>query len=101
MRQQTSLLTIGLACWVILGPGTSTVGDAAGPITIKLATLAPKGSSYERLLLEMGSKWRKASDGQVELAVIPGGTQGCEAETVQRMNLKVLQTGVRAGGGLG
>jgi TRAP-type C4-dicarboxylate transport system substrate-binding protein len=101
MRQQTSLLTIGLAFWAILGPGTSTVGGAAGPITIKLATLAPKGSSYERLLLEMGDKWRKASDGQVELTVFPGGTQGGEAETVQRMNLKVLQAGLLTVGGLG
>jgi len=101
MRRQTALLTIGLALWAILGAGTSRAGGAPGAITIKLATLAPKGSSYERLLLEMGDKWRKASDGQVELTIFPGGTQGGEAETVQRMNLKVLQAGLLTVGGLG
>ena len=76
---------------------------AAGPtarVRIKLATVAPKDSSYHRLLLEMGDKWRKASAGDVELVIYPGGTQGSEADVVKRMSLGGLQAGMLSVGGL-
>ena len=101
MRRRTTSLVIGLALSAIVLPGGSRAHGAAGPIRIKLATLAPRDSSYHRLLLEMGDKWRKASAGQVELVVYPGGNQGSEAETVQRMNIKQLQAGMLTVGGLG
>jgi len=101
MRRYTTLPAIGLALTLIVRPGGSTVSGAAGPIKIKLATLAPKGSSYDRLLVEMADKWRKASAGQVDLVLYTGGSQGSEAETVQRMNIKQVDAGMLTVGGLG
>jgi TRAP-type C4-dicarboxylate transport system substrate-binding protein len=103
LRRHTTRLAIVLALAAIICPGSAMVGGVsgtAGPIRIKLATLAPKDTSYYRLLLEMGDKWRKASDGQVDLTVFPGGTQGGEAETVQRMNVGQLHAGMLTVGGL-
>jgi TRAP-type transport system periplasmic protein len=77
----------------------STLAGAA-PIRIKLATLAPKDTSYHRTLLEMGEKWRKATNGQINLFVYPGGTQGSEADIVKRMNVGELQAAMLTVGGL-
>jgi len=37
-----------------LAPATS---PAQAPVRIRLGTLAPQGSSYHRILQEMGEKW--------------------------------------------
>ena len=81
-------------------PAVIPLDAAPGRIRIKLATLAPKDSSYHRALLEMGEKWRKVSDGQIELVVYPGGTQGSEADIVKRMSVGELQAGMLSVGGL-
>ena len=45
-------------------------------VTIKLATLAPEGSSWHLILKEMGEEWKKASNGRVTLKIYPGGVVG-------------------------
>ena len=55
-----------------------TASAHAAPVRIKLGTLAPQGSTWHQLLLEMAQKWSQASNGQVELKVYAGGTQGNE-----------------------
>ena len=101
MRPRSALLVATLAAAVICSfPATVAVGTAAARVRIKLATVAPKDSSYHRMLLEMGEKWRKASEGQVDLVVYPGGTQGSEADVVKRMSVGELQAGMLSVGGL-
>ena len=48
----------------------------------------------------MAEKWRKATAGQVDLVIYPGGTQGSEADSVKRMNIGQLQAGMLSVGGL-
>ena len=48
----------------------------AQAIVIKLGTLAPKGSTWETLLKEMGQEWAKISNNQVTLRIYAGGTLG-------------------------
>jgi TRAP-type C4-dicarboxylate transport system substrate-binding protein len=96
-----SFIAATVAIGVVWSAPTVVRLDAApGRIRIKLATLAPKDSSYHRTLLELGEKWRKASDGQVDLVVYPGGTQGSEADIVRRMSIGELQAGMLSVGGL-
>jgi TRAP-type C4-dicarboxylate transport system substrate-binding protein len=89
-----------LACALMATPSGQRVAVAATPTRIKLATLAPKDTSYHRILLEMGEKWRKASDGGVNLVIYPGGTQGSEADIVKRMSIGELQAGMLTAVGL-
>src|SRR5229473_2098857 len=63
----------------------------AAPVRIKLGTLAPQGSTWHQLLLEMGQKWSQASNGQVELKVYAGGTQGNEGEMIRKISIGQLQ----------
>src|SRR5687768_1886105 len=64
---------------------------AAEPVLIKLGTLAPKGSTWETLLKQMGQEWSKQSNGQVTLRIYAGGTLGNEGDMVKKMRVGQLQ----------
>jgi len=55
---------------------------SAAPLTIKLGTLVPVGTSYHKILMRMGESWKKDSGGTVELRVFAGGKAGGESEMV-------------------
>ena len=58
---------------------------------IKLGTVAPVGSAWHQLLVEMGQKWAEASGGTVELKIYAGGSLGNEGDLVRKMNIGQLQ----------
>lgn len=73
---------------------------AARPARAKLATLAPKGTSFHLILQEMGQAWKQAPDGGVRLTIFTDGTMGGEADVVRRMGLGQLQAGLLTTSGL-
>lgn len=83
-RLASSVIIVGLLC-------VCADAMAARPITIKLATVAPKGSIYHRVLQEMGEKWRAAQGGGAQFIIYTDGTQGTEADTVRRLRVGQLQ----------
>src|SRR5439155_25943741 len=95
-RLAASALIVALA--IVVAPRTPSAAPAT--ITIRLATVAPKDTSYHRILLEMGEQWKKTTDQRVSLTVFPGGNQGSEADTVRRMRINQLQAGMLSAGGL-
>ena len=64
------------------------------PVRVRLATLAPKGTSLHQALLAMGQKWRLAPGGGVDLTIYTDGTMGGEADTVRRIRVGQLQAGM-------
>lgn len=54
---------------------------------VKMATLAPVGSPWHNLLLEMGQKWRDATDGEVVLRIYPGGVAGDERDMIRKIRI--------------
>lgn len=75
---------------VLLFAALATQASAQAPVRIRLGTLAPQGSSYHRILQEMGEKWRTATNGQVQLTIY-AGTMGSELELLRRMRAGQLQ----------
>ncbi len=73
---------------------------AEGPVTLKLATLAPSGSAWHELLRELGQRWEEASAGHVRLKVYAGGTQGNEGEVIRKMGINQLQAAALSNMGL-
>ncbi|HEX9052655.1 MAG TPA: TRAP transporter substrate-binding protein DctP [Anaeromyxobacter sp.] len=63
----------------------------AEPVTIKLGTLAPQGSSWHDILKELAQRWEQVSGGQVKLRIYAGGAQGSEGEMVRKMAIGQLQ----------
>ena len=58
---------------------------AQGKVTLRMATLVPDGSIWDRNLKQMASEWTKISGGRVSMAVFPSGALGDEREVVRRM----------------
>jgi len=58
---------------------------------VKLATLVPEGSVWDRILREMGADWNTQTQGRVTLRVYPGGVAGDEPDVVRKMRIGQLQ----------
>lgn len=77
---------------LMLGGGLADRLDAQTPTRVRLGTLAPQGTSYHRILQEMGEQLRTRTNGSVQLTVY-AGTMGSELEIVRRLRLGQLQAG--------
>ncbi|MBK5290158.1 MAG: TRAP transporter substrate-binding protein DctP [Acidobacteriia bacterium] len=73
---------------------------AARTVRIKLATLAPKDSSYHRSLVAMADQWKKAPGGGATLVIYPQGVQGGEAAVMQKLRAGQLQAAMVTAVGL-
>jgi TRAP-type C4-dicarboxylate transport system substrate-binding protein len=98
MRPRFVIVAAAVAVVVVWSGGGTVAAQAR--LRIKLATAAPRDTSYHTILKEMGEAWRKASGGQVELVIYPGGNQGSEADMVRRMNIGELQAAMLTASGL-
>ena len=67
---------------------------------VKLATLAPKGSSYHKSLLALAERWRAAPEGGVKLSLYPDGSMGGEADMVRKMRVGQIQAAMLTVSGL-
>src|SRR3989304_8895361 len=83
------------AALLFLALAASTVG--AAPMVIKMATLAPEGSSWYRVLQTMGEGWKKATNGAVTLRIYPGGVSGDEGAGVRKMRVGQVPAGAGPG----
>jgi TRAP-type C4-dicarboxylate transport system substrate-binding protein len=54
---------------------------------IKLATLAPDGSEWYYMLVDLGQQWENATDGRVKLRIYPGGVIGDERDMIRKMRI--------------
>ena len=60
---------------------------SAKKIIIKMASLAPEGTVYHGMLIEMGQQWKKVTNGEVVLRVYPGGIIGDERDMIRKIRL--------------
>ncbi len=70
----------------------------ANEMTLKLGTLAPEGSVWDKIMREMGETWKTAG---VKLQMYPGGVLGDEPDMVSKMRIDQIQVGVFTVVGLG
>ena len=89
----------GIAILSLLGIWLASQ-PAHAQISIKMATLVPKDSSWHRILLECADQWNKLSGGKVRVIIYPGGTQGDDPDIVRKMNLKIIDSAVLTSVGL-
>jgi TRAP-type C4-dicarboxylate transport system substrate-binding protein len=69
-------------------------------LTIKLGSLAPGGSPWDKGLQKLGAEWQKISNGSVELKIYPGGIAGDEADMIRKMRIGQLNASGISGVGL-
>jgi TRAP-type C4-dicarboxylate transport system substrate-binding protein len=78
----------------------ASASPSTDPVVVKMATLVPAGSSWNRSLLEMGQKWQQVSGGKVVLKLYAGGVAGDDADVVRKIRLGTLNAGLLATTGL-
>ncbi len=59
----------------------------AQTVTVKLATLAPDGSTWHEALKDLGARWAERSGGRVQLKVYAGGVAGDETAVTSKMRI--------------
>jgi len=94
---RTHLIRFGLAALV----AAATAGTAAADTTeIRLATLAPDGSSWMKILGKGAAEIEKKTDGRVTIKYYAGGVQGDERDVVRKIGLGQLDGGAVTSVGL-
>jgi TRAP-type C4-dicarboxylate transport system substrate-binding protein len=74
---------------------------AHAQIAVKLATLVPEGSVWDKNIKQMGEEWKTATGGRVTVTVFNGGSQGDEPTVLRKMRLDALQAASLSAVGLG
>jgi len=80
---------------------SSLLAVQAGAQKIKIATLVPDGSIWDRALKEMGDQWQKDTDGKVSLRIYAGGVAGDETDMARKLKIGQIQGGLFTASGLG
>src|SRR6185295_7106205 len=80
------IIPIGAALFVLALSSVSFAQRA-----IKLATVVPEASIWDRNLKQMAEEWKQASGGRVTVTVFSGGSQGDESTVLRKMRLDALQ----------
>jgi TRAP-type C4-dicarboxylate transport system substrate-binding protein len=69
--------------------------------TIKLGSLAPEGSPWDKALRRIAADWNAVSDGRLRVRVFAGGIAGDELSMLRKMRIDQLQAAAITGLGLG
>ena len=75
-------------------PGTTTHTKAEEGYTLRIASLAPAGSSWMKILNAWNKTLQEKTDGKLKMRFYPGGSQGDERDFVRKMRVGQLDGGV-------
>jgi TRAP-type C4-dicarboxylate transport system substrate-binding protein len=65
---------------------------------IKMGTIAPDGSPWHQILLDIGEKWRQSSGGRIKLVIYAGGKLGDEPGLVDKLRIRQIQAAALSAG---
>ena len=88
MQDSKHILVLALALTALLVPGQAAVSQApaaTAATTIRIASLAPPGSSFVKVLKAWSRTLQKETEGRVELRVFSGGSEGSDRDLVKRI----------------
>ena len=100
LRHTLRSITVLSGALIFLSFSTTPASGQRNRIVIKMASLAPANSPWHDALLEMGQRWREASNGQVVLQIIPGAQGGEEDDVLRKMTIGQFQAGTFSLAGL-
>ena len=89
------IVLIAACLWVAI----SCSAVRAETVLIKLATVAPAGSTWHEYLQDLDAQWRQASGGQVRLQIY-AGTLGDEEEIMRRVRIGQIDAATVTSAGL-
>lgn len=72
----------------------------ANALTVKLGSLAPSGSPWDKGLRQIAAEWSSISNGKIVLKIYPGGIVGDEEDMIRKMRIGQLSAAAITGVGL-
>lgn len=92
-----------LALCLVLVPGAAprNVEAQSTTITLRIATLAPRGSPWDRVFRAWNNSLREATGNALEIQLFPGGSQGDERDYIRKMRIDQLDGAAVTSTGLG
>ncbi len=79
------ILVLTLAAGMLLLPGTVSQSAAEPAVELRIATLAPSGSSWMKVFNAWNKTLQKETNNTLKLRFYPGGSQGDERDFVRKM----------------
>ncbi len=59
-------------------------------LTLKVGSVAPRNSPWDKTLNEIAAEWKRISDGTVQVKIYPGGITGNEDDTLRKIKVGAL-----------
>lgn len=100
MSLRTAMKWTLLAALAVMPAFAPPPAATQAPTVVKLATLVPEGSVWDKAMRDMGAEWSQATGGRVQLRVYPGGVAGDEPDIVRKMRIGQLQAAAITTSGL-
>ncbi|HNW29703.1 MAG TPA: TRAP transporter substrate-binding protein DctP [Spirochaetota bacterium] len=69
-------------------------------MTIKVGSIAPSGSPWDKALKKIAVEWKTISGGKIEMKIYPGGIVGNEPDMIRKMRIGQLQAAIFTGMGM-
>lgn len=76
------------------------ISTSLSALTIKIGSVAPAKSPWDKALREMAREWKKLSNGSVRIKIYPGGIAGSEKDMIRKMKIGILGGAVFSNRGL-
>ena len=86
---------MALAITLVALPAAQAAGS-----NIKMATLSPEGSPWDKILKDMGKRWAAETGDRVQLTLYPGGVAGDEPDIIRKMRIGQYHAGAISVSGL-
>ncbi|HXX34443.1 MAG TPA: TRAP transporter substrate-binding protein DctP [Thermodesulfobacteriota bacterium] len=99
MDRGYAIKRIGVSILVALVLAAPASGEEKGMV-IKLATLAPEGSSWAKAFNALNSEIIKKTENKVQFRIYPGGVLGDEKDVLRKMKIGQIQGAALTAGGL-
>lgn len=98
-RLPRHLLALGVAAGMLLATGPASAQAPA--LQLKIATVAPEGTTWMQVMREIDAAVRKETGNAVGFKIYPGGVQGDEMVVLRKVRSGQLHGGGLTGRGLG
>ncbi len=89
------------AATAAVATGFPLIAKGAAETTLKIATLAPSGSSWHKAFKQVARKIKELTDGRIAIKIYAGGVMGDEAAMVRKMRTGQLDGAAVTNVGLG
>jgi TRAP-type transport system periplasmic protein len=100
-RRYFATLFIAAALALAVPGSMPQTADAQGVTTLRIATLAPQGSSWMKIFNAWNASVKKETDGKVQLRFYAGGVAGDERDFVRKMRAGQMDGAAVTSTGLG